>query len=46
MLRRIFGPKEEAAEKCIVKSVIICYIHQIFLEDFDRLQHFHSFKPL
>jgi hypothetical protein len=40
LLRRIFGPKGEAGEKCVVKSFIICSIHQIFLEYLDRLQHF------
>jgi hypothetical protein len=31
MLRRIFGPRRETGEHCIMRSFIICTLHQILL---------------
>jgi hypothetical protein len=31
MLRRIFGPKREAGESCIMRSFITCTLQQILL---------------
>jgi hypothetical protein len=31
VLRRMFGPKREAGEDCIMRSFITCTLHQILL---------------
>jgi hypothetical protein len=31
VLRKVFGPKREAGKNCIMRSFIICTLHQMLL---------------